>query len=55
MIVDCTTGGVEREYRRLIDDFDEWRQRNGLQLGANKTKEPVLDFLVGRNDHQLGQ
>ena len=34
----------DRAYRKLIQDFVDWCQRNHLQLNAGKTKELVVDF-----------
>ena len=44
VIVDLIGDGGDKAYRELIKDFVDWCQQNHLQLNAEKTKEPVVDF-----------
>ncbi|KAK3521078.1 hypothetical protein QTP86_006320 [Hemibagrus guttatus] len=43
-VVGCIGDGQESKYRRLLDNFVNWRTRNYLLLKVMKSKELVVDF-----------
>ncbi|KAJ0001685.1 hypothetical protein NQD34_001481 [Periophthalmus magnuspinnatus] len=43
-VVGCISGGDEREYRTVVDNFVTWSEKNYLQLNVTKTKELVVDL-----------
>ncbi|KAJ0028904.1 hypothetical protein NQD34_003901 [Periophthalmus magnuspinnatus] len=43
-VVECISGGDEREYRTVVDNFVTWSEKNHLQLNVTKTKELVVDL-----------
>ncbi|KAI2649597.1 RNA-directed DNA polymerase from mobile element jockey [Labeo rohita] len=43
-VVGCITGGDEREYRAVVDNFVTWSESNHLLLNVTKTKELVVDL-----------
>ena len=50
-IVGRITNSDESEYRREVQNLEEWCKANNLSLNAGKTKELIVDFRKTRGEH----
>ena len=50
-IVGRITNSDESEYRREVENLEEWCKANNLSLNAGKMKELIIDFRKTRGEH----